>query len=322
MKAFRTIIVLALASLITFQFAYSAQEIFSVISANGNLQIQRNKTNKWDKLTFGTKIFAGDKIKINDKAYLNLFSKNKGKNLELKKSGEFTIAQLEEMISSNKSTLSSRFVSYVAENIGEKNYILSGDNKKNSMQVTGAVERGLPSPQTPCKEGKASNEIKLNLPRKINFIKDDVSFSWKPKNKIQKFIFVLTDRFDRPVLTKETNDQSFKINAAELKIQKDVYYFWHVASAADTNIKSEDCCFMILSDSQQKVLNDTLNLLKSELGSGKSAFNSIVLGNFYEQNLLMDEARKAYKEAVDIEPKADEYQKIYRLFLQRSNYRN
>ena len=109
------------------------------------------------------------------------------------------------------------------------------------------------------------------------------------------------------------------MNAEELKLDKDTYYFWSVKPKGKDKQKSDDACFLILSDDKVKAIKDTVEIIKKEFEDENTASAKIILAAYFEQNHIVDEALKAYKEAVALAPDVDIYDKLYKRFLTRTN---
>ena len=66
---------------------------------------------------------------------------------------------------------------------------------------------------------------------------------------------------------------------------------------------------------------DEIGELRAALDSG-SAFDNLVLAEFYEQNNLLLDATTCYEKAMVIEPDVQYFKAIYREFLMRNNFGN
>lgn len=291
---------------------FAAQYEFRVIAVKGNAQYYTGK-GSWKQLHTGTKIFNDYKIKLDKKSYLGMLHKT-GKTLELKEKGKWTTKELATKLNKNSSNVAGKLTNYIVDQLGEE-----GDtefNYREGMETTGAVERSLNFGSA----GNAAAFVQLKSPRKINFTTSSANFVWQKVKDENEYVFTITDRFDRIVHTKIIAGNSYLINANELKLKQNEYYFWHVACNNDRTIKSPDCAFSFLSHSSVDKINHEFEQLKAELRDENSALNQIVFGNFFEKNYLMDQALKHYKKAVELEPGVAKYQSIYTNFLKRGNF--
>ncbi len=283
---------------------------FKVMASSGAVKVYNNDSKSWTDAKIGTKVKAQDKLKLSKNAYLSLIHKS-GRSLELKKSGEFNVRELSNSINSKKSNVTSKFADYLIDEISSSDDLLAEGNR--NMSTTGSVTREIDQPFM------KKNSLKLNSPRKVNFLGKVFTFNWLQKPGIKKYEFILSDRFDRPVFTKEVASTSITLNADELKLEKNTYYFWKVKAKGDDKTISEDACFMVLSNDKSKAILDTVKLIKDDLGNENTATSRIILAAYYEQNYLIDEALQNYREAVRLAPDVELYQKLYQRFLNRIN---
>lgn len=290
-----------------------AQTEFTVMAVKGNIEFKKTNSGSWEKLKTGAQLSPEARVKVAKGAYLGLLHKS-GKSLEVKKDGEFTSKQLQSTLNPRDSKIASKLTNFVIDNLTESKN--TGYDYREAMEATGAVERSL---NLKSLNGQAAF-VELKTPRKVNFTTNTANMIWKEVPNENNYIFSITDRFDRVVFTREVTGNKFKITKDELNLDADEYYLWHVACKSDRSIKSPDCAFSFLSGKQIDAINNEFKQLVDELGDENSALNQIILGNFYEQHFLLNEAGKHYKKAVELEPSVDEYQNLYTQFLMRSNF--
>ncbi len=301
--------------ILLFVFSFSlmaAKYDFRVIAVKGNAEYFTGNGD-WKHLKPGTMIFSNYQIKLDQKSYLGIIH-NSGKTLELKDKGKWTTKELLSKLNKKSTNVAANLSDYVVGQLNEK---MNEDyNYREGMETTGAVERSLN-----FGSGAGSTTfVQLNTPRKINFTTNSATFVWQNVNSEEKYVFTITDRFDRIVHSKIVTDNQYKIDAKDLNLQPDEYYFWNVACNNDRTIKSPDCAFSFLSPSSVSKIENEFTELKNELGDENSALNQIVFANFYEKNYLFDKALQHYKKAVELEPSVEQYQIIYSEFLKRSNF--
>lgn len=309
----RKIMYTVLTLLFCLSFSLIAQHEFTVMAVKGNIEFKKTNNDSWAKLKTGAKLTPEAKIKVAKGSYLALLHKS-GKSLEVKKDGEFTAKQLQSSLNSKDSKIASKLTNFVIDNLTESKN--TGYDYREAMEATGAVERSLNAKNL---NGPAAF-VELKTPRKVNFTTNTANLIWKDVPNEKNYIFSITDRFDRVVFTREVTDNKFKISKDDLNLESDEYYLWHVACKSDRSIKSPDCAFSFLSNKQIEAINREYKQLVEELGDENSALNQIILGNFYEQHFLLNEAGKHYKKAVELEPSVEDYQNLYSQFLIRSNF--
>lgn len=313
MKNLKLSLLSFLLSLTMITVAFGQQYEFKIMATSGNPTMQKDKSSSWDKAKLGTQVFGNDKIKLTGNAYVSLVHKS-GKTLEIKKAGTYTISDLSKQMTSKGAGVSAKFADYLMDELGDSDELLAkGDHRKN-MGVTGSVTRAIPDQPFIKKDG-----LRLNSPRKVNLISPIYTFKWVTADNSKEYEFILTDRFDKPVLTKEVQGNSITLNADEMKLARNTYYFWKVKAKGDKKSKSDDACFLILSQDKVNSIKDTVETIKSEVGDENNPTSKIILAAFYEQNYIIDEALRSYKEAVALAPEVEFYQKLYQRFLTRIN---
>lgn len=314
MKNFKLSLISLILAVSMISVAFGQQYEFKVMATKGNLTVQKEKSNSWNPIKLGTQVFGSDKIKLGgDNPYMSLVHKS-GKTLEIKKSGTYTVSDLTKQIGTKGAGVSKKFADYLMDELGDSDDLLAdGDHRKN-MGVTGSVTRAIPDQPFIKKDG-----LRLNSPRKVNLINSVFTFRWISVDNTKEYEFVLTDRFDKPVMTKEVHGNSITLNADELKLARNTYYFWKVRAKGDKKSKSDDACFLVLSDDKIKSIQDTIETIKNEVGEDNNPTSKIILAAFYEQNYIIDEALRSYREAVALAPDVDFYQKLYQRFLNRIN---
>lgn len=302
--------ILSITVIFLFAIAFGiAKDDFTVFATKGDLTVQKNGKGKWSKLATGTKLSTSDNVKVGEKAYLSLIH-NSGKTVELKQSGVFSLSKLSEAVKKNQSSITAKLAKYILNEIQSSDDLTQKGDHHNNMGVTGAVERKI-----------GSDEIQLASPSKTTVKNDALVCAWTPVNGEKSYEFCLTDRFDNKILTKKIDGNQITVNTVELKLEKDQFYFWNVASASNADIKSEKATFIVLSPEKVKMIESNVKQLKSEM-EGETAVNQFVLGNYYDQNNLVEEANLCFKRAIELAPDVPEYNKIYTLFKQKNNIKN
>lgn len=309
MRPFKFIPVFLLMLSVGVSTALAENYIFRVLASNGDVKVKTNNRGQWEKLKTGSRLFENDKIKIGSNSHLGLVHKS-GRALQVSAPREYTVSDLAGKLSKS-STVTGRFTQFILDEMQESDNLMASDNY--NMDVTGSVERsteGLPFMSS-------GYSFRVNTPRKINYVDPKASFTWFNAANDGKYKFIITDRFDRPIYTAEVSDTVYNVDLDKIKLDKDVYYFWHVVDAADESKKSEDGCFLLYSDNEVKAVKDSLNLLKEELGDVDNPVSKVMLGYFYETKDMIPQAMDSYKEAVELSGGTADYKQIYDKFLRR-----
>jgi hypothetical protein len=278
--------------------------VFSVISIKGNLEVQRGGKGSWEKLKVASKVFKTDKIRLQSNSTANL-AHSSGKTLQLTDAKEYTPNQLEQTISSQKSSVGAKLAKSVLDEVYNAESALKSGNYKKNTSVTGAGERGL-------------FFIKVDSPRKIHFKQNEITFKWFKTDMSGGYKVFITDVNDMPIYSIMTEDTVLSLDISKLNLKKDVYYFWYVAQAGDTTKRSENISFKALPEKKLQSIMENVEAIKKELNADDSAFLEIVLARYYENNYLIEEADNAYKAALEIAPDVPEYKAMYRIFVENS----
>jgi hypothetical protein len=281
---------------------------FKVMASKGKSEVQKENSTNWADLKVGTQLGSKDKIKLTANTYLSLIHKS-GKTIELKNAGTYSVAELSTGLSSNQANVSKRFSDYLMAELSSSEDLMS--SKKGDKKTTGSVERSMNTQPFVDR-----NALQLNSPRKINLLSNVFTFRWNEFENAKEYEFTLTDRFDKPVFTKTVIGNSFTLNADEMKLDKDTYYFWRVKAKGNDKSKSDDACFLVLSNEKVKAIKDTVETIRKEVGDD-NATSKMILAAYYEQNFLVEEALKSFKEAVAMAPEIDQYKNLYKRFLQK-----
>lgn len=306
------------AFLIMFVFISNAHsQEFKILAAKGQILVQKDGKGNWNKIFTGGRINTNDKIKLMPGSYLGLVH-SKGRTIELKKDGIYLAAKLSKDVSGLKSTMTGHLANLIANEVGSSSDLLSNRDSNKSMNQSGSVERNLGSDfNNPNLSQSTTNKILIKSPIKEHLLDMDVVFEWKKLGTENEYEFYLTDRFDRLEFSKATTDSFITVNTKQLKLEKGVYYFWRVVVKGKPELKSDEACFMILTDAEITGLNDTLKLLKDELGDEQNATSHLMYAVFFEKYNLIGEAKTSYLEALKIAPDVDVYNSLYSNFIKR-----
>jgi len=299
--------------------AYSKAD-FTVFAAKGELNVQKSGKTKWEKLSTGQKLNPTDNIKVGSNSYLSLLHFS-GRAIEIRESGVYSVNKLSSAVQNKKAALSARITNYIMNEIKNSDDLLAKSNYHDNMAVTGAVERSGVTGTSDWESMVEGKVVKITLigPAKMNVKNDKIQCTWSASTDLTSYKFVLTDRFDKPVFNQTVQGNSIVLESENLKLDKDVYYFWYVTSSANEKIKSDKACFLVMSQNKIKIFDESLANLKNEL-DGETAVNQIVLANFYEQNSMIQEADNHYQKALELQPDVQEYINIYRIFKIKNNF--
>ncbi|TAL68581.1 MAG: hypothetical protein EPN82_09895 [Bacteroidetes bacterium] len=289
-----------------FGIALSKEFKFCVLGKKGTVQVKTSHSKKTEEVKTGDKLFLNDNLIIGDGSYIGLVHSN-GKTIEISKPGSYKISELSSSAEGRKTSVFPKLAEMIFNNVSKKGSLLTDKSNKSEMKTGGYIERGI-------------GEVNLPIvsPLKNHFINRNITLCWNSYKDNSEYVFKLMNRFNKVLLTKTSTDTCISFDAESLKLEKGIYYFWVVNLASDTDYKSHEACFRLLSDNEIVTINDTLKELKEEMGVDNTAASNIVYAFFYEQNNLYDEAANAYKQAINMAPGVYDYVVLYEGFLSRT----
>jgi hypothetical protein len=270
---------------------------FKVLASKGKTEVKSADT--WQALKVGASLSATDEIKIAENAYLGLMHA-KGKPLELKQAGNFKVSDLIQRAQSGSSVLM-KYTDFI---------LSSNQEKKNRLTATGAVHRGVKDLITVFLPGK----------EKADLYGDKVSIQWITTEVAGPYEVIITDFMDEKLARFETNETSLVVSLNEGKLKDAANILVKVASKKKPNKASADYAIKKLQGADREKFATMINEFKSTLEPG-SALSEYILAGFYEENLLLNDALTAYKEATRLSPDVDLYKEAYSEFLTRLGFK-
>jgi len=312
-----------------------SQEVFRVLAKKGNVQIETK--GKTSPATPSEKVFLDSKIILSEGGYVSLVHSTSRRNVELLKSGSFNAKDLSASVGSVKLTTSQRFADFVVNEVGKS----SNQSYQDNMKLSGSVSRSSNKQKT-AKDmliNKAAEEREKTFLKDVPvedwlFTNNDVNltayftygmvaeptkaiFKWsRGSGENTKYTINIWD-VDKVVLlyAEETTDTSIAINLFEAGVSEKC--FWSVESK-NPSFETEKYEIILLTADQLKAIEDERFQLKTELGLEDTPFTKLVMARFAEENLLLPEAERLFKEVMDENPKILEYKGLYCKFLLRN----
>jgi len=273
-----------------------ADYAFKVLANKGANEYKSGDT--WQPIKTGLSLKVGDELKVSENAYLGLVSAT-GKPLELKKPQSYKVADLLSQIGTGTSVMS-KYTDFILSSN-------SAEAKKNRLSATGAVHRGGPS------------SLSVYLPdAKSSFVFNNAMYVvWEAPATGGPYVVTIMDFMEDEIMKMETPETSVKIDLADPKLAKVTNFLVHVASKADSKVKSEGHAVKRLSATEQEKIKkdyaDISNDVKEETPIAK-----FMLAGFYEQHGLLIDALSAYEEAVKMAPDVESFVEAKNEFLYRN----
>jgi hypothetical protein len=189
-------------------------------------------------------------VSLSEGAYLGLISPD-GKPIELTKSGDYSINDLQALLGKSTGTFSDQFVQFMATEMQESN-----EDYTAGLGVTGSVERALIHPK-----------VFIPLPKKSKFIGQQMYVQWlqKEDDKGNNFTINIMNMseeilFTKSVIGSETTLSPYEINTL---VPGDLY----LLQISNNSIKSESnvvCFFLPTKEENKEICNELGTLLNAK----------------------------------------------------------
>ncbi|MBL0742362.1 hypothetical protein [Chryseolinea lacunae] len=280
-------------------FASAQDYAFKVLANKGSNEVKSG--NDWVPLKTGASLRNGDELKLGDNAYVGLMH-SKGKPMELKTAGNYSVKKLEDEMNAKPSTgVLAKYTDFILSSN-------SAESKKNRLSATGAVDRG------------ENYAIKLLLPANqyAGLFNNQAIITWESSKTSGPYLVTVKNMFDDELVKFETPENNFKIDMSEPKYAKENAVLVEVRSKADPKQVSESHLIKRLAPAEQAGVKKSLESILKETPE-QTALNKYLLAGFYEENKLLIDAVTAYKEAIQLAPDVPTYQEALDEFLLRNN---
>lgn len=285
--------------LILLAFGVNAQDYaFRVLANKGTNEIKSGAT--WAPLKTGASLKTGDELKLSENAYVGLVHAT-GKPLEVKKAGNYKVADLASQISPGSGVVA-KYTDFILSSN-------SAEAQKNRLSATGAVSRG------------DSYAIKMMLPENqySGIYSNAATISWDGSKVSGPYTVTLRNMFDDELNKFDTPETSFQIDLTEPRYAKETAILIEVRSKADPKQVSKQHLIKRLSPAEQANVKKQLVGVDNDLGDTTTPLGQLILAGFYEENNLLIDAVSAYEEAIRLAPDVPSFKESYEEFLLRHN---
>ncbi len=329
------IAILAIATALMFcSLCGHAQVRFKVLAVRGKVMIGNVQA------TLGKQLSESEKIVVPNNGYVSLAHVN-GKIVELKKSGAYSIAELNKAAGRKTGSATDKFAAYVFSELTEVNEPISfSDNQRANMSTTGSVDRAagndvqavdsilalvggpgeLRALAVVQEKGVESGAVlSVIMPRTTRLMSDSVEFVWHRSPRAASVTLVVLDQNNNVVFKRTTNDTALRIHLANEGIKEGELYYWHIEGGSDKSYRSDEYCLYPLPLSERTEVNTLLSSIRSEVDADESAIGSLILASIYEDRGLMYDAHRAYINALRLAPDIQNYKRMFAEFLRRQS---
>jgi hypothetical protein len=276
-------------------FGQGQDYAFRVLINKGSSEVKSGDS--WQAIKTGSSLNANDELKVPENAYLGLVHKS-GKPIELKKSGNYKVADLASQVSGGTSVLN-KYTDFILSSN-------SAEAKKNRLSATGAVSRG------------GADEVDVFLPKNQNssIYNSTLVVKWDSKAH-GPFVVTLKNMFEDELMKTETPQNSIEINLSDPKFASESAILVEVKPKTDGKGDANQYLIKRLSSMEQDKIKKGLGEINTDVNE-QSALDYLLLGGFYEQHDLIIDALSAYDKAVKLAPDVPSFKDAYDEFLFRN----
>lgn len=281
-----------------YSLANAQDYTFRVLANKGANEIKTGDS--WQAVKTGASLKAGDELKITENASIGLVHAT-GKPLEVKQAGVYKVSDLASKVSTGSSVLN-KYTDFILSSN-------SAEAKKNRLNATGAVHRGL-------------GDIKIFLPENqhAEVFQNIAYVNWEAKGTAP-YIVTFKNMFDEELMKMETPETSVKVDLNDPKFANETAILVEVKSKADGKSKSEQHLIKKLSPGRIEAVKKSFAEVTGELKE-ETALNKLILAAFFEENKLYIDAITAYEQAIKLAPDDSSYKEAYEEFLLRNKLKS
>ena len=304
----RKYVSIAITTLFVFAFGFADAQgyTFRVLANKGQNKVKKEGSSTPIALKTGATLSSGDELIASQGAYIGLMHRT-GKTLEVRTPGTKKVTDLEKLVSTKTSSVSSRYANYLANKMNEK----EKPNYRARLNATGAVSRALAGDET----------IQVLVPSdEANVIGDNAIVSWDTPEgmEVNTFIVTVKNIFDEEIMKEEVTGNSIKLDFTSEQMQNEEgLYIVKVAAKENTDVTSGDIGIKKLSGDDVSQYQEGLTSLQAELAED-SPLNQVIYASFYEENGLIVDALTAIEQAIEMNPDIEDFQILRKDIIERN----
>ncbi|MEP1093841.1 MAG: hypothetical protein ABJG78_01960 [Cyclobacteriaceae bacterium] len=303
----RKVVSITLTLLLVFaaELVYGQGYTFRVLANKGQNTVKKAGSAAAVALKTGATLNTGDELIASQGAYIGLMHKS-GKTLEVRTPGSQKVADLEKKINTKTASVSTRYATFLAAKMNEK----ENTNYRSRLNATGAVSRAL--------AGDAS--IKVLLPNEVKVIGDNAIIGWDSPEGIEQNEYVVTVKniFDEEIYKEEVagNAINLDFNNPELKNDEGLYILT-VKAKENLEVTSGAIGIKKLKGEDASQYSEGIGALQSEVAED-GPLGKIIYASFYEENGLILDALTKMQEAIDLSPDVEDFEELRKDILERN----
>ena len=293
---------------------------FRVLANKGQNKVKKAGSSTTEALRTGSTLNVGDELIASSGAYIGLMHKS-GKTLEVRTAGKKKVADLEGLVNTKATSISSRYANFLANKMNEK----ESPNYRKQLNATGAVSRTLTKGAVSRALGDDEN-IQILVPinaEQTKFIGDNVIITWESPENMEEnsFIVTVSNIYDKEVMKQEVNGNALELNlnSKQLAYEKGApnLYIVQVKAKENEEVSSGNIGIERLIGEDARKYSEGLTAIQSEL-SEESPLNKIIYASYFEENGLIIDALTQLTEAIEMNPEIEDFKDLRKDFIERN----
>ncbi|GAB4247808.1 MAG: hypothetical protein Tsb0034_27090 [Ekhidna sp.] len=306
----RKYVSIAITTLFVFAFGFADAQsyTFRVLANKGQNKVKKEGASAAVALKTGATLSSGDELIASQGAYIGLMHKS-GKTLEVRTPGTKKVTELEKMVNTKTTSVSSRYAQFLASKMNEKEQ----PGYRQRLNATGAAKRALAGDET----------IQVLLPadaEQSTAIGNNAIVSWDTPEGMEMNTFIVTVKniFDEEIMKEEVTGNSINLDFSSEQMQNEEgLYIIKVAAKENMDVTSGDIAIKKLSSEEAAQYQEGLSTLKQEV-SEDSPLNKVIYASFYEENGLIVDALTAIEEAIRMNPEIEDFKVLKKDIIERN----
>ncbi|MGE5498135.1 MAG: hypothetical protein ACM3Q2_08700, partial [Syntrophothermus sp.] len=268
---------------------YPQQPLFTVIASGGKALYLSHNLADWTDITTGSRLYQGDRIKLDSGGYLGLCCTN-GRTVELNSPGIFEAGELSKKLAAENNSITKKWTEYILNEMVTKN------RTKEMKTLAGVVRHSLAY-------------IDKDFPASTYVGGRSVEFRWFPAEEATSYIFEIMNPEGRTILMGGTPDTSITVDLEALDLVPGICYSWYVSDGGNEAAVSDTGCIKIMPRAEMIELDESLLELTNDLRDSESPLNHMIIGSFYEDKGMYTDALFHYEKAIEKGSGIEDYRK-------------
>ncbi len=312
---------------------YAAKPAFQVLALKGAVDVESKGVTS--KVQFGDILHAGQVVMLGEGDYLALIH-SEGATLEFNEAGEYNISEYADNYKNKKAVATTDLVKSLLFEIRTTEKLLPDCPGNREIEIGSDLfaEQNRKSRSSFGKPGsgkKSQSARDVNIFKKIDFgIKaprwtylgiEPIFIDWDDVPVAGNYRFVIEDQRGEIIFSKisaisEMEFDLAKIVNSDSPSELNGKYSWHIESAKEPSIRTDDYQFRVVVEKYQEgsEFGDNYTDL---MDMDDTPLRDMLLGAHHEKFGFYYDAMNYYKRAVELSGNSDQYRKYFELYMYR-----